>query len=125
MTTLVNIHHVANFPKQQQGLDVADSYPDTYTRNRMMYQQLHTGRDWDPWSTVPVASTHADHQQRHVFDRERTARPTATWLNETLSGRNHTQYVPVAPQTRVMYGDTADSILLYQPPSSRSTKPLW
>lgn len=120
MTTLVNINHIADFPKTSSGLDI-ETYPDTYTRNRLVYQQLHSSRTWDPLLTVPVASTHPDLQQRQVFDRERTARPSAAWLQELFSGRNHTQYVPIAPQTQVMYGDTADSILLYQSPR----KPLW
>lgn len=120
MSTLVNINNSANFPGGLARL--VQQYPDTYERNRMVQQSIHSASDWDPGRRVPIDGGH--YNQAQVFDRDRTARTTATWLNEVVDSRLHQYYVPSASnREQIMYGDTADSIQLYRSASSR--RPLW
>lgn len=118
MTTLVNINNLSNFPGGWARM--VQQYPDTYQRNRMEQQTIHSASDWDPGHRIPISGGH--YNQASTFDRDRTARTTATWLNEVTDGRLHTQYAPVATKEKIMHGDTADSIALYR---SRHNRPLW
>lgn len=120
MTSLVNINNTANFPNGWARL-LVEQYPDTYQRNRMEQQTIHSASDWDPGYKIPIDGG-SYHHNGH-FDRDRTARPTATWLNEITDGRLHTHYAPVSTKERLMYGDNADSILLYR--SRHNHRPLW
>lgn len=118
MATLVNINNAANFPGVLARL--VPQYPDTYQRNRMEMESIHATNKWDPGFKIPVDGGH--YNQAQVFDRDRTARSTATWLKEITDGRLHTQYLPVSTKEQILHGDTADSILLYR---SRYNRPLW
>lgn len=118
MASLVNVH-TTNVP---QGLTRwINQWPSTYERNRIIQQNLHTGRSWDVPDTIPVEY---ERNKTRIFDRDNSSHPSPMAIKEEVMGsRLFTQFVPIASPERMIHGDNADAILLYK--SNRPRNNWW
>lgn len=123
MASLFNIHQPTLVPSQVGRSRWIKQWPTTYERNRIVQQNLHSGRSWDVSDVLPVEY---ERNKMRIFDRDNSNHPSAMAVkNEVMGSRLFTNYVPVASADRVIYGDNTDAVLLYRSNRKRPRNSWW